>query len=254
MTGGCWRSTCLVSTALGMAGLMAACGSPTASAPSATRPLDISATPISVAPFSVSGTVFEHTATETRPLAGLHFTVTGRTYYLPAGPLAVMPVDVTSDANGRYEATGFPGRASIRMTVSPEQGYRAPCPLAIPLLGANSVLDLHVVSNASLSTGGIPASLPTHFPTVSGMVSETVSGSVRPVGGAALDLLFDPEAESGVFASTLSDPTGRYVVCVPPPGGNDQQFWVRALKNGYQPATQSLVISFDERLDFALGR
>jgi hypothetical protein len=168
--------------------------------------------------------------------------------------LEVLPVDVISDANGRYEATGFPGRASINMTIPPEQGYRAPCPLALQLLSRNSILDLDVVSNVTLSTGGIPKSLPTHFPTVSGTVSETASGGAIPVGGAAVDLFYGPISEFGVMASTLADPSGRYLVCVPPPGGNDQQFTLRAVKNGYQPVTQSIVISFDERLNFELRR
>ena len=227
--------------------LASACGgtSPSPSAPSpATAP-----TPAGP-PFSVSGTISEHTVTGRRPLAGFHFTVTGSG--VSASPLTV---EVTSDADGRYEATGFPSRAQI--TVS-HAGYRAPCPLyTVLVLNSNSILNLEVVSDATLASTGIPQSLPTNFPlTISGTVSETVPAGGGPVGGVALELFYGlPASESDrALASTLSDAAGRYLVCVPPPGGTDQMFSIRARKNGYQPATQLVQVGAGERLDFELRR
>jgi hypothetical protein len=225
-----------------------ACGgkSPSPSAPSAPG---AAPTPVGP-PFSVSGTIFEHAVTGRRPLAGFHFTVTGSG--VSASPLTV---DVTSDADGRYEATGFPSKAQI--TVS-HAGYRAPCPLyTVLVLNSNSILNLEVVSDATLASTGIPQSLPTHFPlTISGTVSETVPAGGGPVGGVALELFYGlPTSESDrALASTLSDAAGRYLVCVPPPGGTDQVFSIRARKNGYQPATQSIQVVAAERLNFELRR
>ena len=164
--------------------LASACGgkSPSPAAPSAPG---AAPTPVGP-PFSVSGTIFEHTVTGRRPLAGFHFTVTGSG--VSASPLTV---DVTSDADGRYEATGFPSRAHI--TVS-HAGYRAPCPqYTVLVLNSNSILNLDVVSDATLASTGIPQSLPTHFPlTISGTVSETVQAGGGAVGGVALESFLRP--------------------------------------------------------------
>ena len=216
--------------------------------PSPSAPSTLSAAPTpAVPPFRLSGAVFEYTTTGRRPLAGFPFTVTGS-----GGSFSPLTVDVTSDANGRYEATGFPSGAFITVSLA---GYRAPCTLDTFWLSGNKILNLNVVSDATLASVGIPESFPTHTPTVSGTISETVSAGGNPVGGALLELFFGPTAsEFGVLASTLSDAAGRYLVCVPPPGGNDQVFSIRARKNGYQPATQWVQIMGNERLNIEIGR
>jgi hypothetical protein len=193
--------------------------------------------------FSVSGTVFEHTVTNTRPLAGLHFTV---------GFPNRVQVDVVSDANGRYEAAGFPDGISILLSVFPDQDYRAPCPVPIALLKSNTLLDLHVVSQATLITAGLPASLPTpsNLPHVLGTVFEIASGPLRPAGGADVSLLgWDGYSSS----STLSGPDGRYLVCLP--WDNEIPPTLRATKQGYQANVESVVLlSWDQQLDFELRR
>jgi hypothetical protein len=90
-------------------------------------------------------------------------------------------VDVVSDANGRYEAAGFSDGISILLSVFPDQNHRAPSPVPIALLKSNTILDLHVVSQATLITSGLPASLPTpsSLPHVLGTVFEIASGQPR---------------------------------------------------------------------------
>jgi hypothetical protein len=226
--------------------LASACGGTNPSAPSAPGAAPATAGP----PFSVSGTIFEHTVTGRRPLGGFQFTVTGS-----GGSGSPLTVDVTSDADGRYEATGFPGMTEITVSLA---GYRTPCPLhTVLVLNSNSILNLDVVSDATLASTGIPQSLPTNFPLrVSGTVTETVTAGGGPVRGVALELFYGlPTSESDrALASTLSDAAGRYLVCVPPPGGTDQMFSIHARKSGYQPATQSVQMVGAERLDFELRR
>jgi hypothetical protein len=43
-------------------------------------------------------------------------------------------------------------------------------------------------------------------------------------------------------------------MCVPPPGGNDQLFWVRATKPGFMTADESVVITIDVAVDLTLQR
>jgi hypothetical protein len=66
--------------------------------------------------FTVSGTVFEHTSTGP-PLAGLHFSVG-----YPNAP----QVDVASDGDGRYKATGLPSGKSVFLTLPLGQGTAHP--------------------------------------------------------------------------------------------------------------------------------
>lgn len=230
MTKVCW-----LSMTLGLGALLVACRGST-SAPSG-----VGSSPVGAAAsgrtFNVSGTVFEHTVIQKRPLAGLHVTV---------GFVNRMQVDVVSDANGHYEAAGFPDGISIFLRVSPEQGYRAPCPAPIVLLKSNTLLDLDVVSNDTLLASGVPASLPTpnNLPHVLGTVFEIASGSLSPVGGAEVSLLDG-------YSSTLSGPDGRYLVCLP--WDNEIAPTLRAVKDGYQPNVQSVVLStWNQRLDFEL--
>jgi hypothetical protein len=199
------------------------------------------APPPADAPFNVSGTIFEYTATGTQPLAGFHFTVTasGTTF----SPLTV---DVTSDANGRYEATGFPSRAFITVSLA---GYRAPCTLDTFRLSGNKILNLNVVSDATLASAGIPESLPT---ILRPFRARSPAGARRRRTARAVlrpdDLGVRRSREHTVGCA------GRYLVCVPPPGGSDQVFSIRARKNGYQPATQWVQIVSNERLNIELRR
>jgi hypothetical protein len=75
-------------------------------------------------------------------------------------------------------------------------------------LSGDTQLDLHVAVGATLSAFGLPASLPTpnHLPHSVGMVLQTLSCQVMPLPGAEVSLW---------YASTLSGPDGRYLVCLP---------------------------------------
>ncbi len=209
------------------------------------QPLPVITLPTpSVPPFSVSGTIVEHAVTGKRPLAGFHFTVIGSG--VTASPLTV---DVTTDANGRYEATGFPRNAWITVSLT---GHRAPCPIYPSLLLSNSILNLDVVSDATLASTGIPDSLPTHSPTISGTVSETASAGGSPIEGALLELSYGTTPfDALVLASTLSDAAGRYFVCGQ---AIDELYSLRVHKNGYQPATQAFGVLVSARVDLELRR
>ena len=59
-------------------------------------------------------------------------------------------------------------------------GYGQPCRTLL----AGTTVDLHVVSDALLSTSGIPASLPITQPTLSGRIVEQTPQGLQPVAGA----------------------------------------------------------------------
>jgi hypothetical protein len=177
---------------------------------------------------SPSGQVFEHTTVGRRPLAGFRFSVLRLS--------APAPITIVSDANGRYEIPNEVGL--IAFDIPFDAGYRAPCPA-----GVGS--DLHVVSDAVLSRTGTPASMPMTDLHVSGTVVERVGDRTRPIAGAEVQLgaggLLD------VKSVTLSDASGRFLLCTNPPGtGTDQTIPIAVRKDGYDPVMRTINFSCSE--------
>jgi hypothetical protein len=210
-------------------------------APTPRPPAPQTPTPVPSPPtFTVSGTVFEHTLSGVRPQAGvpIRIRVWGSTIVLRDG---------ISDNAGRYEISGVPERGSL--TIAPPDGsdYRAPCPSGSSgALTGDASFDVHVVSAALLSTSGVPASIPRHSVLrFEGAVFERVSDATLPVAGATVDLAGD-DSGRWVYATTLTDAKGGYMVCTAPPGvGTDQVHTVVAYKDGYHPASREGFPGFD---------
>jgi hypothetical protein len=191
---------------------------------------------------TISGTVYEHTASGPRPLARLPFTVrlteTGWGY-------GGGDTQVTSDPSGRYSASWSDEEMMVTIVLPAGAGYHAPCPSGFDVLAANATMDVHVVADATLSTTGVPSSLPVSGPSVSGDVFERVQGGLRPVSGATIDLYTDPSAK--IASVTLTDARGAFLLCANPPGtGAGQLMWVTARKEGYREAIQQVLLSGDE--------
>jgi len=188
--------------------------------------------PPPTATFTVSGTVFEHTATGTRPGAFVPLV-------LRSWGRSPVFASVISDANGHYETGGLPGNGDAISIAPPfDSDYRAPCPSGTSGLNSDGAFDVHVVSTTLLASAGAPESLPRGVVIFAGVVFEYSSdGRASPIAGAAVDLTAksDPTVES----STLTDHAGRYFVCPIPPGaGADQAGWLRATHEAFQPAAQ----------------
>ena len=202
--------------------LASACDSPAKppTAPTTTAPAPGATT------FTVSGAVIEH--------------VWGRNPQRPPGVSIQVSTErsgiftARSDANGRYTISGIPA-ADIWVEARADSGYRSPCPFG-GTLGADAVVDVHIIDANVLSSDGPPPTWPrTNFP-FSGTVFEMVGGSRQALSGASVR--FDGQV------GTLSNSTGEFIVCTVPParGGKD---WVDMTmtfsKDGY--STESRAVS-----------
>jgi hypothetical protein len=185
-------------------------------------------------PYTLSGVVLDYTSAGPRPQSGVPLLV--RSWGSPGALL-----EVTSDANGRYEISGVPGGA-VTIQPSIKSDYRAPCPAGTDVLNGNATFDVHVVSTTLLSTSGAPASMPKSVIWFSGVVFETTSEGRRPIAGATVDL----DSDETFVATTLTDSAGQYLVCTAPPGtGTDQLMWVQVQREGYRPVGRSVYGGWD---------
>ena len=177
------------------------------------------APPPASGPFTLYGVVLDYTSAVPRPQSGVPLLV--RSWRSPGALL-----EVTSDDNGRYIISGVP-RGAVTIQPSVKSDYRAPCPPGTDVLSGNATFDVHVVSTKLLSTSGAPASMPRTAIWFSGAVFETTSEGRRPIAGATVNLAGD-NSDQFVYATTLTDSRGQYLVCTAPPGvGTDQLMWVQ---------------------------
>ena len=178
--------------------------------------------------FGLSGVVYESTLEGLRPLANAPLELETRNYVPWVGQRA------TTDAEGRYQVSGWP-RALVRVLVQ-KRGYAQPC-RAIVQLSRHSVLDIHVVSINLLSTTGVPPSMPTLPPMLSGLVFERTSEGVRPIPNVALSAEFSGGAGWWLDASTVTDATGGYSFCDAGQPNLGFEVWID--KPGYVPRESS---------------
>jgi len=187
-------------------------------------------------PWRFAGVVYQHTASgSSQPLAGLPL----RVWEYP-GPAIRF---VTSDAEGRYDLLVGD---TVKVEPAPETGYLAPCPAGT---GAPNwtggprdfyLTDLHVVQETVLSTTGTPDMMRTLGLSLVGRVVGPAP-SHDPIPGVRVELLL--EDDGPVLSHTVSDATGRYLLCPFPPGsGTDQDAIVRVRKPGYRD--QSVLSAF----------
>ena len=186
---------------LAVIALTPGCDTRTPITPSASPAADF-VVPSAVPMFTLTGTVYEATREGRRPLAGIPLDIS--VDYQQRSPVT------TTDADGQFR---FVGSSSEKLNVRVEKaGYSQPCRAAVALT-ADSIMDVYVVANATLAVHGVPASMPVIQPTLSGMVFEHVLEGVRPVQGVQIIGDFSAGLGWGPSATTVTDVTGRYLLC-----------------------------------------
>jgi hypothetical protein len=195
---------------------------------------------------SVSGVVFLEGPAGRQRLANFLFSLLWND-----DPWDDYPTRLSTDELGRYAATrGEPGLVGI--AIPDGAGYHAPCPAGFDNLSQNRTMNIYVVADATLTTTGVPASLPTTNPTVSGTVFERALNETRPVAGAEVFLIRNPSAGS-VFSATLTDAAGRFLLCAAPPGiGTGTLMYLEVDKQGYRPTHREIAVGTADRVDLEL--
>jgi len=215
-----------------IASLVAACNSDK----TATSPTP--ASPAAGTTFTVSGAVIEH--------------LWGRNPQRPPGVSIQIGTDRSgtfsgrSDANGRYSISGVPAD-NIWVEARADSGYRSPCPFG-GKLGADAVVDVHMINAAVLSSEGPPPTWPrTNLP-FTGTVFEMVGGTRQALPGAAVQF----PGQVG----TLTDSTGEFVVCTVPPGrgGNEMDMTLNFFKDGFATAARTVNALTEARVEVQLTR
>lgn len=122
----------------------------------------------------------------------------------------MFPPSVVSDNEGRYRVAIVSG-GPVKV-IAEKTGYSQPCRVAVAGM-SDSTADVYLVSDALLSTTGIPASMPVTPPTLSGLVFEQTGSGLRPVMGADVIADFTGGMGWAPSATTKSDAMGRYLLC-----------------------------------------
>lgn len=236
-----------VLTFVALALLGTACGE-TARTPSApSRPLTAAgAAPSPSTPNSaVTGVVYEVTAAGRRPLGGVGIDMS-------AGYQS-WPPQVTTDGDGRYTfPTVLPSLAlSGQKLIAEKAGYSQPC--RVQVVPGIRDHDIHLVSNVTLATAGMPASFPIVPPVLNGAVFEQTPAGRQPIAGASIILDFTGGMGWAPSARTTTDPRGRYVLCNVEVGTG---FGLSALvaKEGYASAFVDATVRPPNSFDIELKR
>src|SRR5262249_28065667 len=191
--------------------------------------------------YMISGVVYDNTPSGRRPVSGVALAVrSGRDGM------------VTSDSLGAYTAPVWGDVVRIAPAVS--SAYMSPCPAGSDGVGQwpGRPFDVDVVSADLLTTSGLPDSYHVSALFVSGTVTENTPQGTRAVAGASVILgaiqpgVAEPLDTAFSSSVTLTDASGRYLVCTVPPGvGTDQQSPVVVRKAGYVTASRSVLPGWD---------
>ena len=167
-------------------------------APSTPPPSSVTIPP--AAPIlNVTGVVYDTTADGPRPLPGVAIDISVE--------YQSWPPTITSDAEGRYRDTGGGGRK----LVAEKAGYSQPCRVAI--IATDRDQDVYLISNDLLATTGVPASMPIVEPVLTGRVFERMAQGDQPIVGAKVVLDFTGGMGWAPSATTVTDASGRYLLC-----------------------------------------
>ena len=209
-------------SALCLAFLVAACGDDRTSV--------VATAPSPAIDVVLSGTVYEHGPFGRRPLASVPLDITELNPWVRSEPQFV------SDAEGRYrfEIAGWQmprGGYGVRVRAA-APGYRQPCRVRATLM-ADTTLDVHLVSDTTLSEYGIPPSLPISEPRLHGRVLDRTKGWDAPIAGASVAAGFgyDGSDRSLDDATTLTSAAGQYLIC-----GVDSMLTLAVSAQGYRGA------------------
>ena len=187
---------------------------------------------------NITGVVYDTTAAGRRPLPDVAIDISVE--------YQSWPPTITSDAEGRYRATGGGGRK----LVAQKTGYSQPC--RVPILSTDRDQDVYLVSNDLLATTGVPASMPLVEPVLTGRVFERTAQGDQPVEGASVILDFTGGMGWAPSATTVTDALGRYLLC----NVVDIGFGFAALvaKRGYVSAFVAVNVKPSASFDIELKR
>jgi hypothetical protein len=147
--------------------------------------------------------------------------------------------DITTDESGRFR---FSTReAVVFLETAPGSPVKFICP-SHPFSGG----DLYVVE-ASWSGDRAPGQTLSGFGSIQGKVTELVGALVQPAVGATVTLL-----DGGHMPPTVTNASGFYAICSPM--GSDFLVSVSAHKDGYRPATSTILWGWDFTVNFTLER
>ncbi len=202
------------------------------------------------------GVAYEHTAAQSRPLAGLQLLVSG---WRPG--LGEVTMNVVTDSAGRYDVAGLQ-REYLGVSVIPQDAYFSPCSIRMWLWGDGS-RDIHVVPRGSLLANGLPQSMRSFrslYPGVnlwspypegvfSGFITERTATGAQPVREALVEHLYGDGRSGDPMGFMLTTADGYYALCA---YLDDYGQSLRVSKKGYQTAIQW--IGPNGNLDFELVR
>jgi hypothetical protein len=149
----------------------------------------------------LSGVVYEATAVGRQPLAEVRIDVSAEYQTLPPA--------VVTDAAGRYSVEVLAGQ-NLKI-IAERPGYSQPC--RVPVARGVTEQDVYLVSDATLAMSGIPSTMPTVPPILTGRVFERTSQGPRPISDAAVIGDFSGGNGWAPSATTKTDPDGRYSLC-----------------------------------------
>jgi hypothetical protein len=119
------------------------------------------------------------------------------------------PPSTFSDANGRFS---FDAMAGLKLKiVATKPGFSQPC--RVPVDPGTLDHEVYLVSDATLSTTGVPATMPLRDPVLRGRVVEQTAEGPRPIAGAAVVGDFTGGMGWAPSATTKTDADGRYLLC-----------------------------------------
>jgi hypothetical protein len=183
---------------------------------------------------TVHGNVFEYTESGRRSIAGVQVFASG-------GPGFARRETIT-DLGGVFVFHDLPNQM-ISIMPPPESGYFTPCPSGRRSLDVTSVIHVHVVSAATLTTTGLPAAYPSGGYSVYGEVVEDTPTGRQPVVGATVEN--NPFSEPPWRTpTTLTDDHGKFTVCSAVPLG-DTSFTLRVRKAGYRDTVFDAFLGWD---------
>jgi hypothetical protein len=189
---------------------------------------------------NLSGLVLETTPSGSRPVDGVTLFVK-----VQSGNSWGHFGSTMSDAQGRYAVSNLsPGTVYMEASWNT---YRQPC-FASMDLRRDAVLDIEVISEATLLALGSSSLKTLSGRMVSGFVFEPTAGGGRPVAGAELQVWVGDWLYG---ASTSTDASGRYLFCRVP---RELPVNVYTNKEGYREHIVEILPGGDTTLDIQLER
>ena len=155
---------------------------------------------------------------------------------------------IPTDGTGRFSFT-VPQGAQVRLQGALTNTYQ-PCQVVVRA-DSDVTQDIHLVADPQQLGAHIPSELLSQIPLISGVVYESIAGVGRtPLAGVRVEL--DGLGGLGwVAATTLTDASGRYVLCGL---GDEPSTYLYASKSGYELFGSVVKVAGNTTLDIEMRR